>query len=104
MIEQDAQQPGINLPYSASNKTDEGSEPVDEPDQRQQEILIEHELRNERIRLVIIGVALLAMVLSFLLWLFTRTVLPLFVTIVVAYPGYRLVIKAWFDRLNHAVT
>ena len=103
MIEHDAQQPDTNPAHVKSNTPEEGSELVEETDQRRQEINVQRELRNERIRLVIIGVTLLAMFLSFLLWLFTRTVLPLFVTIVVAYPGYRLV-NTWFERLNHAIT
>ena len=99
MIEHNAQQPDTNTPCLESNTLEEGSELVEEADQRSQEINVQRELRNERIRLVIIGVTLLAMFLSFLLWLFTRTVLPLFVTIVVAYLGYRQV-DAWYDRLN----
>ena len=99
MIEHNAQQPDTNPQYLEGKTPEWGSDVVEEPDQRQQEILVQRELRNERIRLVIIGVTLLAMFLSFLLWLFTRTVLPLFVTIVVAYLGYRQV-DTWFDRLN----
>ena len=99
MIEHNAQQPDINPARVKSNTQEEGSELVDEADQRSQEINVQRELPNERIRLVIIGVALLTMFLSFLLWLFTRTVLPLFVMIVVAYLGYRQ-LDAWYDRLN----
>jgi len=62
---------------------------VDEPDQRWQDRQLQCLLRNEKIRLVIIGMALLAMILSFLVFLRTGTVLPLFVTMVVAYLGYR---------------
>ena len=63
--------------------------PVDEPDQRWQDLQLQCLPRNEKIRLVIIGAALLAMILSFLVFLRTGTVLPLFVTIIVAFLGYR---------------
>jgi len=62
-------------------------DPVDEPDQRWQDLHCL--LQNEKIRLVIIGAALLAMILSFLVFLRAGTVLPLFVTMVVVFLGYR---------------
>lgn len=46
---------------------------------------------NEKIRLVIIGVALLAIILSAVYFLFTRSIVPLFVTIVVVPLFYRCV-------------
>jgi len=52
--------------------------------------------RNERIRLVILGLGLLALLVGFLLYLFSRTVLPLFGTVVVAFLGYRR-LDAWLD-------
>jgi hypothetical protein len=69
--------------------SEEMGDPVDEPDQRWQDLQLQCLLRNEKIRLVIIGAALLAMILSFLVFLRTGTVLPLFVTMVVAFLGYR---------------
>jgi hypothetical protein len=69
--------------------SEEMGDPVDEPDQRWQDLQLQCMLRNEKIRLVIIGTALLAMILSFLVFLHTGNVLPLFVTMVVAFLGYR---------------
>jgi hypothetical protein len=69
--------------------SEEMGDPVDEPDQRWQDPQLQCMLRNEKIRLVIIGAALLAMILSFLVFLRAGTVLPLFVTMVVAFLGYR---------------
>jgi len=52
MIEHDAQQPGTN-PAPVKNKTlEEGSELVEEADQRSQGMYKHRWLRNERIRLV----------------------------------------------------
>ena len=67
--------------------SEEVGDPVEEPDQRWQDLQCLQ--RNEKIRLIIIGMALLAMILSFLVFLRTGTVLPLFFTIVVAFLGYR---------------
>jgi len=71
-------------------------DPVDEPDQRWQDLQLQCLLRNEKIRLAIIGMALIGLILSFLVFLRAGTVLPLFVTMVVAYLGYRC-IDAWLD-------
>ncbi len=91
MIENDAQQPNTHSPHIKSNEPEEVSEPVEEPDQRRQEMQMRHLPRNEKIRLVIIGVALLVIVSSAVLFLFTRSIVPLFVTIVVAPLFYRCV-------------
>ena len=45
--------------------------------------------RNEKIRLVVLGLLLLALMAGFLLFLFSGTALPLFGTVVVAFLGYR---------------
>ena len=63
--------------------------PVDEPDLRWQDLQVQCLLRNEKIRLVIIGAALFAMSLSFLIFIRVGTILPLFITMVVAFLGYR---------------
>lgn len=89
MIEHNAQQPDTNPPYLEYNTPEEGSELVEEPDQRRQEMLVQHELINERIRFVIICVALIAIILSAVLFLFTRTIVPLFIAIVVIPLLYR---------------
>ena len=65
----------------------EFGDPVDEPDQQWQDPYCLP--RNEKIRLVIIGASLLVMILSFLVFLRAGTVLPLFVTMVGAFLGYR---------------
>ena len=71
MIEHDAQRPGTHSAHVKSNTPKEGSELVEEADQRSQEIHMRRLLRNERIRLVIIGLGLLAIILSAVLFLFT---------------------------------
>ncbi len=83
MIEHDAQQPDTNPAPVKSNTPEEGSELVEEADQRSQDMHMQRLLRNERIRLVIIGLGLLAIILSAVLFLFTGSIVALFVTIVV---------------------
>jgi len=89
MIEHNAQQPGINLAHVKSNTPEEGSELVDEADQRSQDTHLRRLLRNERIRLVIICIGLLAIIFSAVLFLFTGTIVVLFVTIVIVPLFYR---------------
>jgi hypothetical protein len=91
MIANDAQQPDASPPPVKSNEPEEGRKPVEEPDQRWQDMHMQRWRRNERIRVVMIGVALLVIVLSAVLFLFTRSIVPLFVTIVVAPLFYRCV-------------
>jgi hypothetical protein len=83
MIEHDTQQLDTNPAPVKSNTPEEGSELVEESDQRSQDTHIQVLLRNERIRLVIIGLGLLAIILSAVLFLFTGTIVVLFVTIVI---------------------
>jgi uncharacterized protein involved in cysteine biosynthesis len=90
MIANDAQQPDASPPVK-SNEPEEGRKPVEEPDQRRQDMHMQRWRRNERIRVVMIGVALLALILSFLVFLFSGTVLPMFVTMVVVYLCYRYI-------------
>jgi len=89
MKENDPQNPNTSPSHVESSSPEEGSNPDEEPDQQRQDRQLQCLLRNEKIRLVIIGMALLAMILSFLVFLRTGTVLPLFVTMVVAFLGYR---------------
>ena len=91
MIEHNAQQSGTNPAHVKSNTPEEGSELVDEADQRSQDTHIRRLLRNERIRLVIICIGLLAIILSAVLFLFTGTIVVLFVTIVIVPLFYRSV-------------
>ena len=92
MIENDAQKPNTSPPHVKSNSPEELSEPVEEPDQRQQGEHRESWPRNETIRVVVLCVGLLLVILSYLFFRFTGNVLPLFVTIVVVYLFYR-----WLD-------
>ena len=91
MIDHEAQQPDTNPASVKSNTPEEGSELVEEPDQRSQDTHMQRLLRNERIRLVIIGIGLLAIILSAALFLFTGSIVALFVTIVVVPLFYRCV-------------
>ena len=91
MIEHNAQHSGTNSTDVKSNTPEEGSELVDEADQRSQDTHIRRLLRNERIRLVIICIGLLAIILSAVLFLFTGTIVVLFVTIVIVPLFYRSV-------------
>ena len=50
MIENDAQKPNIHSPPVKSNALEEVSEPVEEPDQRRQDMQMQRWRRNERIR------------------------------------------------------
>ena len=91
MIEHDVQQPDTNLPHLKGTTPEEGNEHVVEADQRSQDTHMQRLLRNERIRLVIIGLGLLAIILSAVLFLFTGSIVALFVTIVVVPLCYRCV-------------
>ena len=91
MIEHNAQHSGTNPAHVKSNTPEEGSELVEEADQRSQEIHMRRLLRNERIRLVIICIGLLAIILSAVLFLFTGSIVALFVTIVIVPLFYRSV-------------
>ena len=73
---------------------EEAGDHVQEPDQQQHIQL--RQLHNERIRLLILGLGMLVLLVGFLLVLIARTVLPLFVVMIVVYLGYRRV-DAWLD-------
>ena len=91
MIEHNTQHSGTNSAHVKSNTPEEGSELVEEADQRSQDTHVRHLLRNERIRLVIICIGLLAIILSVVLFLFMGTIVILFVTIVIVPLFYRSV-------------
>jgi hypothetical protein len=91
MIDHEAQQPDTNPARVKSNMPKEGSELVEEADQRSQDTHMQRLLRNERIRLVIIGIGLLAIILSAVLFLFTGSIVALFGTIAVVPLFYRSV-------------
>jgi hypothetical protein len=69
---------------------------VDEPDQPRQGRYTSCMPREEKIRLIVLGLALLALLEGFLLFLFAGTVLPLFGTMVLAFLGYGR-IDTWLD-------
>lgn len=77
----------------SSNATERRSElmsdPLEEPPQRGRAGEAPCLPRNEKIRLAILGSSLLALLVGFLLFLFSGTALPLFGTMVVAFLGYR---------------
>ena len=83
---------------SAADTANEGSEerghPPEEPDQRWEGM--QRLRQQEHIRLILLGVGLLALLGCFLLDFFTRAFLPLCVVMVVVYLGYRR-IDAWLD-------
>jgi hypothetical protein len=68
--------------------SEEASECAEEPEQRLCRDVKTNVYRHEQIRLWIIGSGLLCILLSFLLFLFTKIFLPLFGTIVIAYLLY----------------
>ncbi len=57
--------------------------------------------RNEKIRLIVLGLGLLALLVGLLLYLLSRSVLPLFGTMVVSFLGYRR-IDAWLDTAERS--
>jgi len=67
---------------------------LEEPDQRRQDGGCLP--RNEKIRLIILGLGMLLLLVGFVLFLFGGTVLPLFVTMVIVFLGYRC-LDAWLD-------
>jgi hypothetical protein len=83
-------------PLARSNSPEEINEPEEEPDQRWRRRQIERLLGNEKVRLLIICIGLLALLVSFLLFLYTGDFLPLFATIVIAYPFCRR-LNAYLD-------
>jgi hypothetical protein len=87
----DAQQLDTHPAPVKSNTPEEGSEIVEEAGQRSQDTHMQGLLRNERIRLVIICFGLLAIILSAVLFVFTGSIVALFVTIVFVPLFYRSV-------------
>jgi hypothetical protein len=73
---------------------EEAGNPAEEPGQRWQDQ--QRQLRNERIRLLLLCMSMLALLMGLLLDLFVRAYVPLFVVLVVVYLGYRS-IDAWLD-------
>ncbi len=90
----------LEHPYSApggkNERSEEVSDALEEPDQRRQDRDTPCLPRNEQIRLIVLGLALLALLVGFLLDFITGAILPLFGTIVVVFLGYRR-LDAWLD-------
>ena len=99
MKENETQEHLSSTPAEGHGDAEEGSDLAEEPDQRRQDRDRTCLPRNEKIRLIIQGLGLLA---GFLLFLFSGTVLPLFGTMVIVLLGYRR-IDAWLER-SRAVT
>jgi hypothetical protein len=76
-------------PTMRSSLPEEMSELDEEPDQQSQDRQPHRLVRNKKMILVILCVALLEMLLGILLLLFTRDMLPLFGTLVVVFLLYR---------------
>ena len=83
MIGHNAQQLDTKLPHLKSNTPEEGSEFVEEPGQRLQDTRMQLLQRHEWIRMLIPGIGLLTIILSTVFFVFTRSIVPLFGTIVV---------------------
>jgi hypothetical protein len=64
------------------------SDQPEEPPQRQGEEEISCLPRHEKIRLVVLGLALLLLLAGFLLYLLFRTIFPLFGVVTVTFLGY----------------
>ena len=95
-----------NPPDSAHRRSElacDQSDQPEEPPQRWRGEEVSCLLRNEKIRLIVLGLGLLALLTGFLLYLLSRTVLPLFGTMVVVLLGYRR-LDAWLttaERSRH---
>lgn len=87
-------------PYSSpggeNGCSEEVSDALEEPDQRSPGRDRPCLPRNEQIRLIVLGLALLALLMGLFLDLFAGTILPLFATMVVVYLGYRR-LDTWLD-------
>ena len=79
--------------------SEEVNSALEKPDQRRPDRDTSVLSRIEEIRLVVLGLALLALLVCFLLDFFAGTILPLFVTMVIVFLGYRR-LDAWLDRLK----
>jgi hypothetical protein len=99
MKENEAQEHPSSAEAAEDGQGEEVGDTRDTNDQRWQDLQMQHLLRNESIRLLTLSVGLLALLVGFLLYLFTGIIFPLFATMVVVYLGYRR-INAWLDTAN----
>ncbi len=79
-----------SFPVLESSSREEAGELAEEPNQRRLRIAQALVLRHEKIRLVALCAGAILMIAASVLFLATKTILPLFVTIVLVYPLYRL--------------
>jgi hypothetical protein len=75
--------------------SDKRDQPEDQP-QRRRDGEISSPTRGERIRLLVLGLELLALLVGFLLSLLGGSIVPLFAVLVVSFLGYRQ-LDAWLD-------
>lgn len=101
MKENETQGHPSSTPAEGHGDSEKGSDLAEEPDQPQSNQDSTCLTRNERIRLIVLGLGLLALLVSFLLYLFSGTVLPLFGTMVVAFLVYRR-IDAWLGTAERS--
>jgi hypothetical protein len=87
------------VPVEENRRSEEVNSALEKPDQRRPDRDASALPRIEEIRLVVLGLALLALLVCFLLDFFAGTILPLFVTMVIVFLGYRR-LDAWLDRLK----
>jgi hypothetical protein len=87
------------VPVEENRRLEEVNSALEKPDQRRPDRDASVLPRIEEIRLVVLGLALLALLVCFLLDFFAGTILPLFVTMVIVFLGYRR-LDAWLDRLK----
>jgi hypothetical protein len=87
------------VPGGKNGHSEEVNSALEKPDQRRPDRDTSVLSRIEEIRLVVLGLALLALLVCFLLDFFAGTILPLFVTMVIVFLGYRR-LDAWLDRLK----
>ena len=87
------------VPVEENRRLEEVNSALEKPDQRRPDRDASVLSRIEEIRLVVLGLALLALLVCFLLDFFAGTILPLFVTMVIVFLGYRR-LDAWLDRLK----
>ena len=83
MREPGAQQLDTRLPHLKSKTPEDNCKLVEEADQRLQDRRMQRLLLHERIRLLILGMGLLAIISSAVVFFVMRSIVPLFATIVV---------------------
>ena len=78
-----------SVPDSAEMCAEFGDDQPEEPPQRWRDEAEAYQGRQEKIRLIALGFALLSLLAGFLLYLLSKAVFPLFGAMVIVYLGYR---------------